>query len=524
MQRGAKVKGGRRQGVQGFRRFFRAAQQGAKVKGGRRQGVQGFRRFFRAAQQDANVKGGRCEGGKCEGSRRKSANTKPPSTFNLITFNLQPLILLILFLLLAAPLHAAPSRQSTVQDLTIGLSTQGRPITALRIGDGPMKLVIVGNTHGAPEANTYTLAAMLADHFRANPHEVPSAVRLYIIPTINPDGLALGTRFNARGIDLNRNMNTNLDVCPENDWRTRVFGAYGIISDTGGPYPDSEVESRVLRSFLLDAWGAMFLHSAAGDVFPAFCEHAPSIELAQTYATGAGYRYTRFWDAYTITGGMHDWAASLGIAAIVPELVTGDEPEFDENLAGIRAVLAAAEELLPAPEDQRENEVVVPALLWRYWKMHGGNDLFGAPLAPAVVEGGITRQVFERAVLELHPDQADTPYLVQVAPLGRTWTPPGGAAPPDDCASPECRRFTETPHAIRGLFAAFWERNGGLQTFGFPISDEFAAAGERQRMRQVFERAVFTQNDDGSIALEPLGWAFLVRERSLAPTVAHQVR
>jgi hypothetical protein len=187
-----------------------------------------------------------------------------------------------------------------------------------------MKLVIVGNTHGAPEANTYTLAAMLADHFRANPHEVPSAVRLYIIPTINPDGLALGTRFNARGIDLNRNMNTNLDVCPENDWRTRVFGAYGIISDTGGPYPDSEVESRVLRSFLLDAWGAMFLHSAAGNVFPAFCEHAPSIELAQTYATGAGYRYTRFWDAYTITGGMHDWAASLGIAAIVPELLTGD--------------------------------------------------------------------------------------------------------------------------------------------------------------------------------------------------------
>jgi hypothetical protein len=43
-------------------------------------------------------------------------------------------------------------------------------------------------------------------------------------------------------------------------------------------------------------------------------------------------------------------------------------------------------------------------------------------------------------------------------------------------------------------------------------------------MHQVFERAVFTQNDDGSIALEPLGWAFLVRERSLAPTAAHQVR
>ena len=465
------------------------------------------------------MKGGRCDGGRYEGCRRKSAKAEPP-----ITLNLQLLSLLILFLLFAAPLDAAPVRQLIVQDLTIGLSTQGRSITALRIGDGPVKLVIVGNTHGAPEANTYVLATMLADHFRANPYEVPPSVRLYVIPTINPDGLALGTRFNARGVDLNRNMNTNLDICPENDWRTRVFGAYGIISDTGGPYPDSEVESRVLRSFLLDAWGAIFLHSAAGNVFPAFCEHAPSIELAQTYAASAGYRYTRFWDAYIITGGMHDWAASLGIAAIVSELVTGAEPEFNENLAGIRAVLAAAEKLLPVPEDRRENNVVVPALLWRYWKMHGGNDLFDAPLAPAVTEKGITRQVFERAVLELHLDQADTPYLVQVAPLGRTWTPPSGAVPPDDCAPPGCRRFAETPHAIRGSFAVFWERNGGLQTFGFPISGEFAAAGERQLKRQVFERAVFTQNDDGSIALEPLGWAFLVRERSLAPTAAHQVR
>lgn len=450
--------------------------------------------------------------------QRPTFNVQRPTT------NVQLLPLMILFLILAAPLSAAPARQSTVQDLTIGLSTQGRPITALRIGDGPMKLVIIGNTHGAPEANTFTLATMLADHFRSNPHEVPPSVRLYIIPTINPDGLALGTRFNARSIDLNRNMNTSLDACPDNDWRTRVFGAYGIISDTGGPYPDSEVESRLLRSFLLDAWGAIFLHSAAGNVFPAFCEHAPSIELAQTYATGAGYRYTRFWEAYTITGGMHDWAAGLGIAAIVPELVSGAEPEFDENLAGVRTVLAAAEELLPAPTDQQENEITVPAILWRYWKMHGGNDLFGAPLAPAVVEAGITRQVFERAVLELHPNQADTPYLVQVAPLGRAWTTPGSTTSPDDCVPPECRRFAETPHALRGSFAAFWERNGGLQTFGFPISDEFAVAGERQRIRQMFERAVFTQNADGSITLEPLGWAFLVRERSLAPTAAHQVR
>lgn len=440
--------------------------------------------------------------------------------------NVQRSIFLLLLIVLAAPLHAAPARQPAVEELTIGASAQGRPITALRIGDGPIKLVIVGNTHGAPEANTHALATMLADHFRANPHEVPPAVRLYIIPTINPDGLALGTRFNARSVDLNRNMNTNLDSCPDNDWRVTVFGAYGIASDTGGPYPDSEIESRVLRSFLLDAWGAIFLHSAAGNVFPAFCEHPPSIEMAQIYAAASGYRYTRFWEQYVITGGMHDWAAGLGIAAIIPELITGTEPEFEQNLAGVQAVLAAAAELLPAPEDRVENGMIVPAILWRHWRVYGGNDLFGPPLAPAVVDRGVTRQIFERAVLELHPEWADTPYLVQVAPLGRTYAPPAGAARRNDCAPPACLRFAETPYAIRGAFASYWERHGGLPIFGFPLSDEgtaYAASGER-RVQQVFERAVFTLNDDGSVLLEPVGWAFLVRERSLAPTAAHQVR
>lgn len=425
----------------------------------------------------------------------------------------------------AIPVAAAPARQSVVEEVTIGVSAQGRPVTALRVGDGPMKLVVVGDIHGAPEANTHVLATMLADHFRANPQQVPPAVRLYIIPTLNPDGLALGTRFNARGVDLNRNMNTNLDACPENDWQVTVFGAYGIVSDTGGPYADSEVESRLIRAFLLDAWGVIFLHSSAGNVFPAYCEHAPSIALAQAYAAGAGYNYTRYWEQYVITGGMHDWAASLGMAAIIPELVTGTEPEFEQNLGGVQAVLAAAEELLPPPEARVEGGIPVPALLWRYWKMHGGADRFGLPLTEARRENGITRQVFERAVLEHHPDQADTPYLVQLAPLGRAYAPDGADAPLD-CVAPACRVFAETKHSLRGAFADYWERGGGLAVFGFPISEESIvwSADGRQRLRQVFERAIFILDDNGGVRLESLGWAALVRERSLAPTMAHQVR
>src|SRR5436190_24304236 len=112
--------------------------------------------------------------------------------------NLAPLLLLAT-LLAFAPTRASQAAPS-VTDLTLGVSGAGRPITAVKIGDGPRKFALVGDRHGGPEANTYQLATQLADHFRTHPEEVPDSVQLYIIPTLNPDGLASGTRFDASGI------------------------------------------------------------------------------------------------------------------------------------------------------------------------------------------------------------------------------------------------------------------------------------------------------------------------------------
>lgn len=422
----------------------------------------------------------------------------------------------------ARPGYAAPG----VTELTLGRSGAGRPIAAVKIGDGPLKLALIGDTHGGPEANTFELASRLADHFRANPGEVPPALRLYVIPTLNPDGLALGTRFNASGVDLNRNMDTNLDACPENDWGVHVQGAGGIESDTGGPYVESEPESRLIRDFLLDASGVIFYHSDGGDVFPAFCEHAPSIALAQSYAAATGYRYDRYWGKYNITGGMHDWAGSMGIAAITPELFNGVEPDFEQNLAGVRAVLRQAELLLPPPTDREESGVAVPALIWRYWKAHGGAGRFGPPLAPPERAGALTRQVFERAVLELHPDQADTPYLVQPAALGRA-AAAGREFPPADNTGAGARYFPETSHTIREAFAAYWEQFDGMLVLGLPISEELdaSAADGRRRAMQYFERAVLAYYpEDGSVRLEPLGWAALVRSRLQSTPATQQIR
>lgn len=424
--------------------------------------------------------------------------------------------------------RAAP----TIREFTIGSSAQGRPITAVQIGDGARKLVVVGATHGAPEANTYWLTLELSDHFRANPEEVPPEVRLYLIPTLNPDGLALGTRFDAAGVDLNRNMNTNLDACPENDWSVTVNGAYGIVSDTGGPYPDSQIESRLIKSFLLDASGAIFLHSNAGLVFPAYCEHQPSIAMAQAYAQAAGYLYNRYWLNYMITGGMHDWAGSLGIAAITPELVTATETEFAQNLAGIRAVLADPETLLPLPEDRVEGGVRVPARIWRYWRSHGGEEVFGMPLEPARPTANGMAQTFTRARIELDETRADTPFLLQPAPLGtRSAQALGYAdthpafAPGDPATAPLF--FEETGHTLRESFLYYWQRNGGVNVFGYPISEEFTTitSDGQRRIVQYFERAVFAYYpEDGSVHPEPLGLQALLTEEVRTPWVVPQVR
>jgi predicted deacylase len=420
-------------------------------------------------------------------------------------------VLLVVALLIVVPaLHAsaAPHRQAG-DELTIGFSGQGTPITAIRIGGGPRKLVLVGNTHGGPEANTHQLMLQLIDYYRQRPELVPPEVRLYLIPTLNPDGLALGSRFNANGVDLNRNMDTGLDSCPENDWSTTVQGAYGLIADTGGPYAESEVESRLIRDFLLDASGAVFFHSNAGLVFPALCEHAPSIAMAEIFATAAGYTYSRYWPLYQITGGMHDWAASLGIAAITPELITGDQPEFEQNVAGVQAVLDNAAALLPLPAERVEGGVAVPALIWRFWYAHGGNARFGPPLLPAEAQGDVVRQRFARAVIEWRPGAADTPEVLQLAPLGREAL--GGRSFPPTQPDGVRRYVVETEQLVGEPLLGYWERAGGAALLGYPLSPELVELGGdgQPRVVQYFERARLDLGD--GVQLAPLGWQSLHR-------------
>jgi murein DD-endopeptidase MepM/ murein hydrolase activator NlpD len=247
-----------------------------------------------------------------------------------------------------SPLPTPTATPAVGAGQVIGHSVEGRSIIAHRVGEGALKVVLVGDIHGAFEANTYDLVQRLLEHFRTHPDEVPQHVSLWLIPTMNPDGLATDHRWNANGVDLNRNADTDLDGCAGNDWSPDTVGHEGAHPGAGGPFPFSEPETRVVREFLDDAWVAVFYHSAAEAIFVDTCQrHAPTRRLAEALAEGSDYPVPEEgWAGYPVTGDFGDYLAGEGVAAITIELADHEDPEFDRNLAGVRTLLGEVEEIL----------------------------------------------------------------------------------------------------------------------------------------------------------------------------------
>ncbi len=58
-----------------------------------------------------------------------------------------------------------------------------------------------------------------------------------------------------------------------------------------------------------------------------------------TYAEASGYPAEGLWTAYEITGDAEGWLATLGIPAVTVELKTPNSIEWQQNLAGVEAVM-----------------------------------------------------------------------------------------------------------------------------------------------------------------------------------------
>ncbi len=128
-----------------------------------------------------------------------------------------------------------------------------------------------------------------------------------------------------------------------------------------------------------------------------------------------------------------------------------------------------------------------------YWESRGGLAIYGFPIGPEeieVLEDGrpYLVQYFERARFEYHPENA-APNDVLLGQFGRLLHPLYPPVPDCRCG----RYFPETGHNIAGDFLAYWEKNGGLAQFGYPITDQLTETledGQAYRV-QWFERARF---------------------------------
>jgi protein MpaA len=117
----------------------------------------------------------------------------------------------------------------------LGRSVRHRPIRVSEIGrQGQPSILVVGCIHGNEPAGIAVTRDLLADR-------APHRILLWLIPDLNPDGVAAGTRQNAHAVDLNRNF----------PWRWRRIGRPGDVHYSG-PRPLSEPESRMARRLILN--------------------------------------------------------------------------------------------------------------------------------------------------------------------------------------------------------------------------------------------------------------------------------
>jgi protein MpaA len=199
----------------------------------------------------------------------------------------------------------------------LGRSAAGRPITVTRVGDpAGIPVLVVGSIHGN-ETGGIAVARGLA-------RSSPRGIDLWVVPMLNPDGVAAGTRGNAHGVDLNRNF----------PWHWRPLdGAY-----ESGPAPLSERETRIARGLVLRTRPrvTIWFHQHLNLVWGA--GGAPRVERAFARVSRLPYRLRP-----RLPGSATAWqnASFPGTTAFVAELPAG-APGPAAVARYVRAVVAAA--------------------------------------------------------------------------------------------------------------------------------------------------------------------------------------
>jgi protein MpaA len=216
----------------------------------------------------------------------------------------------------------AAGAQPGLQHFTIGHSVRGRRIDAFELASpGAVKALLVFGCVDGDEPAGIAIARQL---LRAKP---PTGSALWIVPDLNPDGVAADTRVNAHLVDLNRNF----------PWHWRPLGPPGD-PQYAGPRPLSEPESRAAHALILRVRPRITIW---------FHQHADLVDLSggdrrveRKFASLVGLPVVRL-ERYP--GSAASWSNSVlpGTTAFVVELPAGSLSTASTTRY-VRAVLALA--------------------------------------------------------------------------------------------------------------------------------------------------------------------------------------
>jgi protein MpaA len=237
-------------------------------------------------------------------------------------FLLAPLVLL----LLVPAGGAAAAGRAHPQWLPLGRSERNRLIVAFHTGDPTgTPVLVVGCIHGTECAGLAIAKAL---------ERVDTDLDLWVVPNLDPDGYAAGTRQDGRGVDLNRN------------WSSQWPGG-GHPWDTyyPGPRPFSERETRIARKLILrlQPQVTVWFHQHMDLVWA----WGGSSQAGRIYARAAGMR---FYHHHWLDGTAPNWQNHQlpGTASFVVELPAGSLSPARVR-RHVQAVLDLGDSLPPAP-------------------------------------------------------------------------------------------------------------------------------------------------------------------------------
>ena len=214
--------------------------------------------------------------------------------------------------------------------VTIGHSLQGRPIHLREWGanrDG-RRILAFGCTHGTECA---------ASDIPTFQYSCPTPGAVFYVPNLNPDGLALGTRLNGRGVDLNRNFPASWEPIGE-PWDLQYSGP--------GPFsePETRLAARLIRAIHPDV--TIWFHQEAEPMVRAFGPSVPAARRLARHLRFVRYTHLPFRRLSWLAGTAPNWQnhTFAGTASFVVELPTGPLPR-----SAARAIGAAVAQLAYRP-------------------------------------------------------------------------------------------------------------------------------------------------------------------------------